>query len=137
MQFERRIAQTSKTNPKAFWKHLRRNLKTKPGIAPLLENLEDKTSLKYSDEEKANILQNQFSSVFLKESGDNIPIFPERTKACISNMVITNEMVFDQLLSLNPNKSCGPDEIHPRMLKELADLLSQPLTLLFNMTLET
>ena len=36
------------------------------------------------------------------------------------------------LNSLNISKSPGPDEVHPRVLKELACELSYPLTLLFN-----
>ena len=36
------------------------------------------------------------------------------------------------LNNLKPNKSPGPDEIHPKMLKELANELAHPLTLLFN-----
>ena len=36
------------------------------------------------------------------------------------------------LKSLNVSKSPGPDEIHPRILKELSYELSKPLTMLFN-----
>ena len=36
------------------------------------------------------------------------------------------------LKSLNVSKSPGPDEIHPRILKELSLELSKPLTMLFN-----
>ena len=44
-------------------------------------------------------------------------------------------MVEQMLALLNINKSCGPDEIHPRMLIELADLISGPLALIMNKTL--
>ena len=54
--------------PKIFWSHTRRKLKTKCGVAPLLENEEDKNSLKLDDETKANILQNQFSKVYTRET---------------------------------------------------------------------
>ena len=53
--FERGIARKAKSNPKAFWSHVRSRLKTKSGVAPLLENNNDKISMKYSDEERANI----------------------------------------------------------------------------------
>ena len=39
------------------------------------------------------------------------------------------------LRTLNINKSPGPDGIHPRILKELADVLSLPLKLLFDKTI--
>ena len=74
-KFEKNIADKSKLNPKAFWKHVRRKLKSKPGIAPLLQNVLDKTSIKHSDQEKANILQHQFASVYTKEPTGTIPTF--------------------------------------------------------------
>ena len=41
----------------------------------------------------------------------------------------------DALRSLNVNKSSGPDGLHPRVLKELATVLSYPLKLLFDKTI--
>ena len=39
------------------------------------------------------------------------------------------------LINTKINKSAGPDGIHPRILKELCEELSQPLAILFNKTL--
>ena len=36
-------------------------------------------------------------------------------------------MVKREIMQLNANKSCGPDEIHPRLLVEVADIISAPL----------
>ena len=41
-------------------------------------------------------------------------------------------MVKMKLLNLNGNKSMGPDNIHPHMLKSLADTISKPLAIIFN-----
>ena len=71
--FEKEIASKSKTHPKLFWSHTRSKLKTKTGVAPLLLDVKDKKSLKFDDIEKANILQSQFTSVFVKEPGGEIP----------------------------------------------------------------
>ena len=62
-EFEKNVASKVKQNPKSFWNHVRQKLKSKPGVAPLLQNPKDKSSVKFTDQEKANILQNQFSSV--------------------------------------------------------------------------
>ena len=35
------------------------------------------------------------------------------------------------------NKSCGPDEIYPRMLRELADIIAGPFAFLLNMILDS
>ena len=134
--FEQEIALQAKNNPKAFWSHTRRKLKTKCGVAPLLTNSNDKNSLKFNDQDKANILQNQFSSVFTHEPEGEIPRIASRTDSRISNLYVTEEMVLNQLTKLNVNKSCGPDEIHPRMLIELADYIAEPVALLFNLTIK-
>ena len=54
----------AKTNPKKFFAHTRRNLKTKSGVAPLLSDPKNKDSMKFKEEEKATILLKQLSSVF-------------------------------------------------------------------------
>ena len=35
-------------------------------------------------------------------------------------------MVRNEILKLNVNKSCGPDEIHSQILIELGDVVSKP-----------
>ena len=135
-KFEKNIAGMSKQNPKAFWSHIRSKLKTRTGVAPLLENIKDKNSTKFHDEDKANILQNQFSSVFTKEPEGEIPSLGKRTDAFIANLTITEELVRSEIMKLNVNKSFGPDEIHPRMLIELVDSVSKPIAFLMNKTME-
>ena len=53
---EKCIGEESERNPKLFWSHVRSNLKTKTGIAPLLEDPDDKSSIKVNDKDIANIL---------------------------------------------------------------------------------
>ena len=135
-KFESQIARNCKSDPKVFWTHIRRRLKTKDGISPLLEGINDKNSMKFKDEEKANILQKQFASVFTREPPGEIPQLKERTDVKLDSITVTRDMVQTQILNLNANKSCGPDEINYRLLIELADYISLPLTLLFNKTLK-
>ena len=40
-------------------------------------------------------------------------------------------------LKLIVNKSCGPDEIYPRMLRKLADIIAGPVAFLLNMILDS
>ena len=59
-------------------------MKTKSGISPLLLDPNDKTSLRFTDEDKANILQDQFCSVYTKEPDGSLPEFPSRTETNVA-----------------------------------------------------
>ena len=135
-KYEKEIADKSKYNPKPFWAYTRRKLKTITGVSPLLDNVDDSTSLKFAAIDKANILQKQFSSVFTNEPDGILPRINQRTDASIPNLRINLDSVKETLQMLNVNKSMGPDGLHPMLLKELSECLAQPLTVLFNMTLD-
>ncbi|KAJ7402309.1 rna-directed dna polymerase from mobile element jockey-like [Pitangus sulphuratus] len=47
------------------------------------------------------------------------------------------EIVQDLLLKLDPYKSMGPDGIHPRILKELADFNAKTLSMIFEQLVES
>ena len=85
-------------------------------------------NLKKTDDDKtmAEILAKYFSSVFTEEPDGDIPNpKPINIKEKIPEL-IRNEMVLKQLNSLKIDKSPGPDELHPRLLKELAKSLTKP-----------
>ena len=61
--FEKVIAFEAKRSPKMFWLHAQSKLKTKTGMAPLLDNPKDSVSLRFDDKSMADLLQKQFLSV--------------------------------------------------------------------------
>ena len=50
--------------------------------------------------------------------------------------IVTKEGVTKLLKGLNPSKALGPDELHPRVLKELATELGPLLALLFQQSID-
>ena len=125
-KFEKDVTLKSKSNPKAFWSHIRRRLKTKT----------DRSSTKFSDSDKANILQNQFSRASTRGPEGEIPSLGNRTESDISYLNVTEEMVQYEIKKLNMNKSYGPDDIHPCLLIELFSKISKPIVFLLNKTIE-
>ena len=111
--YEKSIGTEATHNPKQFWSHVRSKLKTKTGVAPLLENPKDKSSTKTKDKDIANILQNRFLSVFTNEPNDDLPEFKPRTDKSISSIEVSSQTVREKILKLNENKACRPDKIHP------------------------
>ena len=86
--------------------------------------------------EKAETLNEFFSSVFTDEQLDNIP---EESYEFLGNylrtFVISQERVEAKLAELNPSKTPGPDKWHPLLLRSIADLISLPLSILFQKSL--
>ena len=126
--FEKAIATESKKNPKPFWKYVRSKLRTKSGISPLLRDKKNPNSLKFDDTEKAEILQDQFCSVFTQEQDGELPTMDRRTERAMSDLIITEDEVRKEILLLNINKSCGPDDISPLLLTKLVDYVTDPMT---------
>jgi len=95
-------------------------LKTRSGVARFLSNKDDPSSIKHSDPEKSEILQSQFCKVFTIEPPGDLPSLSLRTNNSIENLEFTENSVLTKLLRLNSGKSCGKDEVHAHLLKELA-----------------
>ena len=132
---ELNIANQTISNPKVFWRFARERMKTRIGVAPLLYNPNDPGTLRHSDEEKADILQSQFCSVFTREPEGEIPQLEPRTRERLERLEITHEWVLKTLMNTNITKSCGPGDLHHIMLKEHAVELAAPMTELFNQSL--
>ncbi len=136
-EFEKKLAKESKSNPKAVWKYIHSKSRVKEEISDLYTDPSNLNSPTTSNcKQKANLLADFYSSVFTVEPDGDVPTIPN--KQCDVDMpplTITEDMVEKKLAELNPNKSPGPDSIHPRFLKELAKELSKPLAMLFNKSL--
>ena len=110
--FEKAIAFDSKKNPKPFWKYVRSKLRTKSGISPLLRDKKNPNSLKFDDKEKAEILQDQFCSVFTQEQDGELPAMEGRIEKTIADLIITADEVKKEILLLDKRKYHAHTEVH-------------------------
>ena len=94
--------------------------------------MKDDGTLTRDDLEKSEVLNDFFSSVFTLEDTNSIPVFKCNNDVFISTTSITQLDMEKALMNLNVNKSPGPDGLHPRVLRELASVLSYPLKILFD-----
>jgi hypothetical protein len=103
------------------------------GVSPL----KNQGTLVCEAEEKANILNKQYQSVFTKEDLSSIPstVGPEQPEMPGITMSING--IHKILLGLNIHKASGPDNIPARMLKELADQVAPCLHVIFTRSLDT
>ena len=55
----------------------------------------------------------------------------------LSSTNLTKKRVLKALIDLNPNKTPGPDGLHPKVLKEVAESICDPVYYIFLKSLET
>ena len=126
------IGESLSSNSKRFWSYIKQCRSENNEIPTLRRGGE----LYITNKDKAEVLNNQFKSVFIEDDGiaPDVGLSPY---LCISSLTFDVEGVRKQLTNLNSSKACGPDNLSPHILKALADELSQMLTYIFQQSYDT
>ena len=132
--FETSLAKECRKNAKGVWKYIK-SRKKNSGI-PNLKRKDN--SFTKTAKEIAETLNEQYYSVFTEEDTSSIPDIPNKPLQTdpLQSFTITQDDVTKALRNLRTDKSPGIDGINPRPLKELADVLGKPITIIFKMSLE-
>jgi len=135
-RFEMKLAANIKDDVKSFYAYVSSKRKAKPRVGPIVTENGDMVS---SPSCIAGLLNDDFSSVFTKENTDFFPT--ARSSLVINNVKVltdisfTEEAVWNKLDSLKEDKSGGPDDLPPRLLKIIKDEIYIPLTAIFQCSL--
>ena len=121
-----------KQNPRAFYRYIKARKSDSVGIPPLKSS----GGLLTFDNDKVDCLNSHFSSVFTHENLHSLPSL-KRAFPLMSDFQITEPGVLKLLNGLDINKSTGPDNISPRLLKETGAVIAPVLTFIFNQSLLT
>ena len=100
-----------KDNSKRFWSYVKHRKQDSSGIAPLKKA----DGLLYSDAPtQADILNQQFHSVYTREDTGNIPSKGLSPHTFMAKITVSTNGVKKLLRGLNINKATGPDQIPTR-----------------------
>jgi hypothetical protein len=72
-----------------------------------------------------------------EDSTQGIPLFPTRTIHNLEIVKFDSKNIQEHLEKIKETKSSGPDQIHPKFLKETAKNIAVPLENFFNTSMET
>ncbi len=120
-------------NTKPFWKYIKAKRQDNIGVSPLT----NAGTLHVDSKSKAEILLNQFSSVFTKPTPAPMPALSSRSDCSIDSITVDSNGVSKLLSNLKVHKASGPDQIPNQVLKHCAEQLAPGVATLFQNSLDT
>ena len=140
-KYEQKLAENIKKDSKSFYSYVNKKSKYKLRIGPLKtkDPLGGPDTLVEDDKDMANLINNTLGEVFT-ESPPNPSLPDTRRLPCsspLSSVTFNMIQIRDQLGKMKSNTSPGPDGVRAKMIIELKDDLSAPLTHILNESMRT
>ena len=124
---------------KRFWTYIKHQKSSNIGVSPLKVD----GRLVSDPKEQANVLNNQFFRAFSEGKNYSKEEFAEKCNMpdtdypILDSVHISVEGVKKILSNLQPGKAPGPDNITPRVLKELSDVIAPILTIIYQSSIDS
>ncbi|GAB0207235.1 mitochondrial enolase superfamily member 1 [Grus japonensis] len=123
------LARDVKDNKKSFYRYVSDKRRTRENVVPLWNETGD---LVTQDMEKAEVLNDFFASVFTgKCLSHTAQVTEGRDWENAEPPTVGEDQVREYLRNLKVHKSKRPDEMHPRVWRELANEVARPLSIIF------
>ncbi|KAF7244268.1 RNA-directed DNA polymerase from mobile element jockey [Varanus komodoensis] len=133
--YELRLAKNIKSNKKGFFQHVNRKRKGRQVVGPLNKEEGDPVT---DMREQAQMLNDYFASVFSPKQDGGYPHRRIDEAGDLGEQIRITPLEVEGLLrALDITKASGPDWLHPRVLRELAGVLSRPVASIFETTWRT
>ena len=118
-----------------FYKYINHKLNGSSGISPLLNS---RGEFEHSAHAKATLLNDYFSSVFTVDNDVIDPgRLPSKIDSIMSPVFFTPAAVKKHIKHLRNNASPGPDGVPAEFYKVTASFVSFPLSVIFNISVQT
>ncbi|KAK4809950.1 LOW QUALITY PROTEIN: hypothetical protein QYF61_002907 [Mycteria americana] len=127
-ELELKLARDGKNYKKRFFRYVNNKQKQNENTGPLLNR---RRELVTNNAEKAEVLNTFFTSVFTSTVGPQALGTKIQVDANTNPPSVKEELVCELLQEFDPYKLMGPDNIHPRVLRELADVVARLLSINF------
>ena len=133
------VAKACKENPKKFWQFVRSKSSSFSSIGNIkhTDNNGAETIIT-DDSEKSTAFADYFAKVYTREP-TGISEAPKQVKPAddMNSIIFSKASIYTKLSKLKIGKSPGPDNIHSRVLKELAPQLASAFKIIFDLSLKT
>ena len=136
LEQELRAVKSIKENPRFFYSYSKKYAKCRTNIGPLLDS---ENKLQNDPKKMADLLQEQYSSVFSDPAckDKKSPKIQTSTKTFLENINFSKEDIEKAIGEIDTYSSCGEADIPAIILKNCKTELSYPIWLIWKKSLET
>ena len=127
---ESKAVNSIKVNPKYFFSYAKKHSKTKARVGPLYS--EGMKSFVNTSKEMADILQDQYVSVFSKPNDTNDIPYSQQREPIMQDIVVTEKDVIAAINTFSQTSAAGPDGVPAILLKKCKLTLAKPLASFWN-----